>query len=355
MFQINGDFVGTGYNPFIIAELSANHGGSIERAKASIAAAKNAGASAVKIQSYTPDTMTMKSSKEDFLIPEGLWKGYNLYDLYQAAYTPYEWHSELFAFAKQINVTLFSTPFDETAVDLLERLNTPAIKIASFELTDLPLIEYAARLKKPMFMSTGMATLEEIAEAVESCKKAGCKDLLLFHCISNYPADLSDAQLNNILALKQEFNVEVGLSDHTTSNLASIIAVSMGAVAIEKHFKLDDEDCGPDASFSILPDQLKSLVEDCSFARHALGKPDFSRPKTEASNKRFRRSLYFCKPLKAGHVITDADIRRIRPGFGLDPKFFKDVIGLKLANSVEAADPVKWEHFESKNLPNRRP
>ncbi len=345
MITINNVSFGGDGKPYIIAELSANHDGSIERAKCSIEAAKLAGASAVKIQTYTPDTMTIDSDKDDFTITDGLWSGHSLYRLYQEAHTPFEWHAELFQYAASIGVTLFSTPFDETAVDLLEELNTPAYKIASFELTDLPLIEYAAKRKKPMLMSTGMANPEEIAEAVECCKQQDNHEILLFHCISSYPAEIADSNLANISYIAREFNVDVGLSDHTTSNFASIMAVSLGASAIEKHFKLDGDDCGPDSSFSIMPDALRSLVEECNLAHEALGVKQFKRSDSEKGMTHFRRSLYFVKNLEKGHVITEGDVRRIRPGYGLAPKYYNDIIGSKLTKTVERGDPVQWTNF----------
>jgi pseudaminic acid synthase len=347
MFTINGRKIGNEYDPYIIAELSANHGGSIERAKASIKAAKFAGASAVKMQTYTPETMTIESNKDDFLIKSGLWEGYNLFNLYKEAFTPFEWHKELFNYARQIGITIFSSPFDETAVDLLSSLDTPAYKIASFELTDLPLIKYVAKKNKPMLISTGMASIDEIAETLEVCKTNGNNELLLFHCISSYPAPVKDTNLLNIKALKKEFEVLVGLSDHTTTNLASTIAVSLGAVAIEKHFKLDQKDCGPDESFSITPDKLKDLVNECNLTKLAMGSTVFTRSSKEADNMKFRRSIYFINNLKKGHIISKNDIRRIRPGFGLKPKYFNDIIGLELCFDVEKGDPVRFECFEN--------
>lgn len=243
---------------------------------------------------------------------------------------------------------MFSSPFDETAVDLLTKLDTPAFKIASFELTDLPLVQYVAKQKKPVLMSTGMASLEEVAEAVECCKVNGNSQLLLFHCISSYPASTRDSNLLNIKALKNEFNIEVGLSDHTTNNLASALAISLGAVAIEKHFKLNDGDCGPDSSFSLLPSELESLITECNLVKSAMGSSAFGRAKSESENKVFRRSIYFIKDLKAGHIITSNDIKRIRPGFGLEPKFFNQIIGMKLASDVERGDAVNWKNFTSK-------
>ena len=343
MFKVGVKSIGRGYRPFVIAEVSANHGGSIARAKQTMLAAKRVGADAVKIQTYTPDTMTINSSKQDFLITHGLWKGYNLYQLYRKAYTPFEWHQELFEFAKSQDILLFSTPFDETAADLLEDLNVPAYKIASFEITDLPLIEYVASKCKPVFMSSGMANVDEIGEAIECCYKAGNKDILLFHCISNYPADLRSSHLGDIAYIAEHFNVEVGLSDHTTSNLASVLAVAKGASAIEKHFKLDEQDCGPDSSFSILPEQLKSLCNDCATAFEAVKSNKLQRDPNELVNKKFRRSIYFIKSLKKGHKITEKDIRRIRPGYGLQPKYFDSLIGQRLNTDVEFGDAVSLE------------
>ena len=327
----------------MIAEISANHGGSIEKAKKSIKAAKEAGANAVKIQSYTPDTMTLNSTKPDFKIKKGLWKNYNLYQLYKEAYTPFEWHSNLFKYAKELEITIFSTPFDETAVDLLTKLNTPAFKIASFELTDLPLIKYVAKQNKPIFISTGMASIEEINDAIEVCKLQDNKDIILFHCISNYPSKVEEANLNNIKFLSKYFSIDVGLSDHTIDDLASTLAISMGACAIEKHFKLDVKENGPDSSFSLLPNQFSKLVKTCNTSFLALGSREkFNRPKSEENNKIFRRSLYFIKDLKKGDVITEKDIRRVRPGYGIEPKYFEEIIGKRLADNVEYGDPVTW-------------
>jgi pseudaminic acid synthase len=340
MFKVANKSIGKGYKPFIIAEVSANHGGSIQRAKETILAAKNSGADAVKIQTYTPDTMTLNSNKNDFLINDGLWKGYSLYQLYKEAYTPFEWHKELFDFAKSQGVLLFSTPFDETAVDLLYSLDVPAFKIASFEITDLPLIEYAASQGKPLFMSTGMSDQDEIGEALECCYKNGNRDILLFHCISNYPADLRISHLGDMSYIAEHFKVEVGLSDHTASNLASILAVAKGASAIEKHFKLDGKDCGPDASFSILPDQLKSLCDDCESAFEAIKSNELRRDPSELINKKFRRSLYFVNALTKGEIVTKDDIKRVRPGFGLEPKYFDWVVGQKVSIDVDFGDAV---------------
>lgn len=347
MLIINNRNISDQEPPYVIAELSANHNGSLERAKLSIMLAKKAGAHAVKIQTYTADTMTIDSDRDDFIIGSGLWQGYKLYDLYNEAHTPYEWHKELYQYSKDIGITLFSTPFDETAVDLLESLNTPAYKIASFELTDLPLISYVAKKKKPILMSTGMATKDEIAEALEVARSSGCNSLLLFHCISSYPAPIEQANLKQILNLKKEFGVPIGLSDHTIGNIAAIAAVALGACAIEKHFTINRQEKGPDSDFSIEPEEFKILINDTKNAWDSLGAQDFTRPPAESENKIFRRSLYFISDLKAGDTITSSDIRRIRPGFGLQPKYFDIVIGQKVARDVQRGEAVTWESLSN--------
>ena len=346
MIWINGTKIGKGFKPYVIAELSANHGGSILRAKSSIAAAKRAGADAVKMQTYTPDTMTIDCNLPDFQITEGLWQGHNLYQLYRTAFTPYEWHQELFSYAKSIDITIFSTPFDESAVDLLENLKSPAYKIASFELTDISLIEYAAKRKKPMLMSTGMADLREIGDALEACKLQDNHEILLFHCISNYPTKLEEANLNRINLLAREFNVEVGLSDHSLTSTAATAAIALGASAIEKHFKVDNEECGPDSSFSILPTELKELVTTCNGVWQALEDRDSLGQDSQKSSRGFRRSLYFVKDLEPGDTISADNTRRIRPGYGLAPKHYADVLGKEVARHVKRGEPVTWESLQ---------
>lgn len=343
MFRIEGNEIGESSAPYVIAELSGNHNGSIERAKLLIQKAKVCGAHAIKIQTYTPDTMTLDCSSDDFIVKGGLWNGYKLYDLYSEAYTPYEWHEELFAYARDLGVTLFSTPFDESAVDLLHKLGAPAYKIASFEFTDLPLISYVAKKGKPLLMSTGMATQDEIAEALEVARSSGCNDLLLFHCISSYPAPIEQANIKQILNLKEIFGVSVGLSDHTIGNAAAIAAVALGATAIEKHFTISRNDRGPDSSFSMEPHELKSLVRDTRDAWLSLGRIGFDRPSSEGGSKVFRRSIYFVSDLKAGDRIGAGDIRRIRPGFGLPPKYFEELVGKTLVKNVSRGQPVTWD------------
>lgn len=346
MFKIQDKSIDITSPPYVIAELSANHNGSLDRAKLSIKIAKECGVDAVKIQTYRADTMTIDCESDDFIVKGGLWNGYKLYDLYAEAHTPYDWHKELFRFANEIGITLFSTPFDESAVDLLESLNTPAYKIASFELTDLPLISYVAKRGKPMLMSTGMATEEEISEALECARSSGCSSLLLFHCISSYPTPIEQANLKSINRLKKQFGVCVGLSDHTIGNLAATTAVALGASAIEKHFTVSRADKGPDSDFSIEPSELKGLVKEVKDTWLSLGKNELIRPEVENKSKVFRRSLYFVSDLKAGSIIKPADVRRIRPGFGLPPKFFDEIIGRRTKCDVSFGEAVSFEKIE---------
>jgi pseudaminic acid synthase len=344
--QIAGQHIGPDHSPYIIAELSANHNGSLTRALESIQAAKDAGASAVKIQTYTADTITIDSDRPEFMIKGGLWDGYKLYDLYKWAETPYEWHEEMFSFAASIGLTIFSTPFDNTAVDLLESLNTPAYKIASFELIDLPLIRYVASTRKPMIMSTGMASETEIEEAVQTARDGGCNDIVLLHCISSYPAPLSSANLAKLSLLRNRFGVQVGLSDHTLGTTASVAAVAMGATVIEKHFTLSRADKGPDCEFSLEPAELKQLCDETCGAWSTVGTASFERAEEENANLNFRRSVYFVKDLPAGHIITEGDVRSIRPGFGLPPKDMSSCVSCRLRNPVQRGEPVQWSHFE---------
>ena len=334
--------------PYIIAELSANHNGSIELAKKNIDAAKACGVSAIKLQTYSANTMTINCDKQDFIVKGGPWNGSRLYDLYQIAGTPYEWHEELFSYARGKDLTIFSTPFDETAVDLLEDLGAPAYKIASFELIDLPLIKYIAQTKKPILMSTGMASFDEIHEAINTAYRNGCSQLLLFHCISSYPAPIDQANLLQINKLKEEFSVPVGLSDHTIGDVVAIASVAAGAVAIEKHFTFSREYKGPDSEFSIEPSEMTDLVERTNDAWKAMGSELVSRPSSESLNRAFRRSIYFVSDMKVGQKITSKDIKRIRPGFGLEPKYFDELIGREVSEDVFYGDPVGWTKLKPK-------
>lgn len=343
-FQINGRKINKNRSPFIIAEMSANHNGCIENAKKVIEMAKRCGADAVKMQSYTPDTITLNSNNADFQIQDGLWKGRNLYELYEQAHTPFEWHSELFEFATSIGVMLFSSPFDETAVELLQSLNTPAYKIASFEVVDLPLIECVARTKKPMIISTGMASQEEIGEALEVARTSGCRDILLLHCVSGYPAPALEYNLRTIIDLENKFKVPIGLSDHTLTNTTAIAAVALGAVAVEKHVTLDRNGGGPDDSFSLEEEDLRQLCIETKIAWTSLGDVNYSHTNSEKQNINFRRSLYFVKDLNPGDIIEPGDLKSVRPGFGLPPKYKSSLIGrtvkrrIKKNTRVEATD-----------------
>lgn len=343
--KVHSRSISRNHPPYIIAELSANHNGSLERALATIEAAHKCGADAIKLQTYTADTITIDHSSKDFMIQGGLWNGYKLYDLYKWAETPYEWHKALFDHARKIGITIFSTPFDETAVDLLESLNTPIYKIASFELVDLSLIRYVASTGKPIIMSTGMASEDEIDEAITAARDAGCKELLLLHCISSYPTPIDQANLRQIPVLAKRFEVGIGLSDHTLGTTAAVVAVAMGACLIEKHFILDRSYKGPDSEFSITPIELRKLCDDTKAAWAALGAGGFARQKTEESNRIFRRSVYFVKDLPAGHRIKTEDIRSIRPGFGLPPKYFDKIIGKQLKVDVTRGTAASLDCF----------
>jgi len=340
---IDGRKIGQNYPPYVIAELSANHNGVLQKALDTISEAKKCGADAIKLQTYSADTMTIDCDTEDFSIRGGLWDGYKLYDLYKEAQTPYEWHKAMFDHANKVGITCFSTPFDETAVDLLEEVNAPAYKVASFEATDLPLIKYIAATKKPMIISTGMANLEEIEELVAAVREAGCKDLILLHCISSYPAPIEQSNLLTIPDMRQRFGIQIGLSDHTILNTASIVSVALGATLIEKHFILDRNDKGPDTEFSIEPSELEALCKETKDAWLSLGKVGYERKPAEEANVKFRRSVYFVKDMKAGEIITEAHIRRIRPGFGLPPKFEEQLIGKRVNANIKAGTATSWD------------
>jgi len=340
---INNRKIGLSEEPYIIAEMSGNHNGSLQRALDTLSMAKNAGADAVKIQTYTADTITIDCGNDDFMIEGGLWDGYSLYNLYKWAHTPYEWHQKIFEHASSIGITCFSTPFDETAVDLLEELNVPAYKIASFEAIDLPLIRYVAQTHKPMIISTGMANLEEIEEAVVTAKESGCKDLILMHCISGYPAPVEQSNLKTISDLSKRFDAVAGLSDHSLGTTVAIAGVALGASVIEKHVTLSRKDKGPDSEFSLEPDELKLLCNDSLTAWKALGKVGYERKPAEEANIKFRRSVYFVQDISAGDVITQDHIRRIRPGYGLPPKLEKEIIGKLAKKDIKAGTATSWE------------
>lgn len=329
---------------FIIAELSANHGHSVEIAKNTIRAAKRAGADAIKLQTYTADTITIDCEKDDFVLKQGtIWDGRTLYDLYEEAHTPWEWHAELFETAKEEGLICFSSPFDKTAVDFLEDLNAPAYKIASFEITDIQLIEYAASKGKPMIISTGIAVEEDIQLAIDTCRNVDNNDIILLKTTSQYPARIEDANMKMISELASRFDVISGLSDHTMGIVVPIVATSLGAMVIEKHFILDKSIGGPDASFSLDEKEFKSMVDAVRNTEKSLGNIDYALSEKAKKSKQFSRSLYVVKDVKAGEVIADEIVRSIRPGFGMHPKFLNEVLGKKAIKDISRGTPLSWE------------
>jgi N-acetylneuraminate synthase len=332
--------------PYIIAELSANHNGRLETALKIIEEAKKAGADAIKLQTYTADTITLDCDSEEFQIHGGLWDGKTLYQLYKEAHMPWEWHSILFEHARKLGITIFSSPFDTTAVDMLESLNAPAYKIASFEAVDLPLIKYVASTGKPMIISTGMADADEIQEAIDAAHEGGCKELAILHCVSGYPAPSEDYNLRIIPDMMKRFGLVTGLSDHTLDNTTAIASVVLGASIIEKHFTLDRSGGGPDDSFSLEPAELSALCRDSKTAWAALGKVDYGRKSSEQGNAKFRRSLYFVRDLNIGDVISEDTVRSVRPGFGLPPKHLTKIIGKRILHSVNRNTPVQLKDID---------
>jgi N-acetylneuraminate synthase len=343
---IDGRKIGPAHLPYVIAEMSANHNGNIEIAFKIIEEAKNAGADAIKMQTYTPDTLTLKCDLPDFQITDGLWAGRTLYDLYEWAHTPRDWHKPLFEHARKLGITIFSSPFDNTAIDLLEDLNTSAYKIASFEAVDLPLIKYAASTGKPMIISTGMADAEEILEAIDAAREGGCKQLAVLHCVSGYPAPAEDYNLRTIPNMMERFGLVTGLSDHTLDNTTAITSVALGASIIEKHFTLDRSGGGPDDSFSLEPADLAALCQGAKTAWHAMGRVDYGRKSSELGNAKFRRSLYFVKDMKAGEVIASSSVRSVRPGYGLPPKLLNSIMGKRVKVDVLRNTPTSSELIE---------
>lgn len=344
--SIDGRKIGTDYAPYIIAEMSANHNGSIENAFKIIEQAKRCGADAVKLQTYTADTITLNSRAPEFMIRGTLWDGQSLHELYQKAHMPWDWHKPLFDFAREQGITIFSSPFDFSAVDLLESLNAPAYKIASFEMVDLPLIRYVAQTGKPMIISTGMADADEIAEAVTTAKSAGCRELVVLHCVSGYPAPAADYNLRTLPDMAARFDTLVGLSDHTLDNTTAVASVVLGACVIEKHFTLDRNGGGADDSFSLEPDGLQALCRDSKTAWQALGRVHYGLKSSEQGNVQFRRSLYFVKDMQKGDAIDETCIRSVRPGFGIAPKHFDELIGKRLTRNVQANTKTDWADFE---------
>jgi len=340
--EIAGRPIGLDHSPYVIAELSANHNGKLDTALRMIEEAKKAGEEAVQLQTYKPDTLTVVWDSEDFKIRGGLWDGRTLYELYEEAHMPWDWHKPLFEHARKLGITIFSSPFDSTAIDLLEDLNAPAYKIASFEAVDLPLIKYAASTGKPMIISTGMADAEEIQEAVDAARQGGCKQLAVLHCVSGYPASAEDYNLRTIPDMMERFGLVIGLSDHTLDNTTAISSVAMGASIIEKHFTLDRSGGGPDDSFSLEPADLVALCQGAKTAWQAMGRVDYGRKSSEQGNVKFRRSLYCVSSIEAGEILTAEHVRSVRPGFGISPKYLSEIIGKRVVKNIGYGTPIDW-------------
>ncbi|MEZ9231531.1 pseudaminic acid synthase [Vibrio amylolyticus] len=343
---IDGRNIGPEYPPYIIAELSANHNGDINRAFQIMEEAKKAGADAIKLQTYTHETITIDCDSEEFQIHGGLWDGKTLYKLYEEAHMPWEWHEPLFKKAKELGITIFSSPFDFTAVDLLEQLDAPAYKIASFEIIDLPLIKRVAQTGKPMIISTGMANKEEIAGAIKTAKQNGCTELVVLHCVSGYPAPAEQYNLRTINDISGRFGVISGLSDHTIDNATAVASVVLGASVIEKHVTLDRNGGGADDSFSIEPPELYALCKDASTAWKSLGRVNYERTEAEKGNAKFRRSLYIVEGVKKGEVLSKKNIRSIRPGYGLEPKYYEEVLGKRVKIDLSKGTALSFDHLE---------
>jgi N-acetylneuraminate synthase len=345
MITIGNRKIGSTEKPFIIAEMSGNHNQSLDRALEIVEAAAKAGAHGLKIQTYTPDTMTLDLNEREFHIndPDSLWAGKSLYELYDEAYTPWEWHKPIFDRARLLGIIPFSTPFDDTAVDFLENLNVPCYKIASFENTDLPLIRRVAATGKPLIISTGMATIAELDETVRAARESGCRDLVLLKCTSTYPTTADNTNIMTIPHMRELFDCEVGLSDHTMGVGVSVASIALGATVIEKHFTLNRANGGVDSAFSMEPAEMAQLVTETEQAWQALGKITYGTTQSEEKSRIFRRSLYITKDLKAGDVLTRENVRAIRPGHGLAPKYFDIILGKKVVKDIKKGCPLSWD------------
>jgi pseudaminic acid synthase len=342
--KIDGCDIGSTHDTYVIAELSANHHQDIDQAIQLIRAAKEAGANAIKLQTYTPDTITIDCNNEYFRIGKGtIWEGKSLYELYKEAYTPWEWQPRLKRIANDLGMALFSSPFDKTAVDFLENMDVPAYKIASFELVDIPLIQYVARTGKPVIMSTGMTTLAEINEALNAARDEGCKEIALLKCTSGYPADPAEMNLCTIPSMTETFQIPIGLSDHTLDIAVPVAAVALGACIIEKHITLSRNIPGPDSAFSLEPHEFKAMVNAIRTTKKALGKVSYEVTDKEAASRVFRRSLFVVKDMKAGDVFSEENIRSIRPGYGLSPRYIGKIIGRCSSKDISKGTPVSWD------------
>ncbi len=345
MLSIDERLINHTVPPYVIAEMSGNHNQSLERALEIVEAAADCGVHALKLQTYTPDTLTIDSDRSEFFISDkkSLWKGRTLYELYKDAYTPWEWHKQIFDRCRELDLTVFSTPFDDTAVDFLESLDVPAYKIASFENADLPLIKKVASTGKPIFMSTGMASLPELDESVRTARDAGCKDLILLKCTSTYPSDPVDSNILTIPHMIDTFDCMVGISDHTLGIGAAVASVALGAVAIEKHFTLSRDEGGVDSAFSLEPLEMKMLVEETRIAHDSLGSVHYGTTQSEKKSVQFRRSIFVVEDIKKGELLTQKNVRIIRPGHGLAPKHFEAVMGERAIKNIKRGTPIKWE------------
>ncbi len=348
IFSINGRKIGPDFPPYIVAEMSGNHNQSIEKAFKLINKAKESGADAIKIQTFTPDTITINHNSPEFFVKGGIWDGRKLYDLYEEAHTPWDWHKKLFEYAKNVGITIFSSPFDNTAIDFLESLDCPAYKIASPEIVDHELIKYAAKTQKPLIISTGMASKKEIHDSIKIARKYGSNEIIVLHCTSSYPTPFNESNLSTMNEIKNSFDIMVGLSDHTEGTLVSSISVSMGAVLVEKHFTIDRKEGGIDSKFSLEPQELKELVLHANIATKINGKPSFMPTHSEKSVFDNRRSIYVVNNILKGEIFSNKNIKSIRPGLGLSPKYMSNVLGLSASRDLKFGEPLELSMISEK-------